>query len=209
VVAVLAVLTWQRAELWGNAIALHEDGVRRAPGNPRTRLNLGVTYLNAGDSQRAYDTLLEAKRIYDRGESVQAFPRIGAFIHYNLGAVMFARKDYDGAATQLERSLELGGQYLALRPMASMLLARVAGQRGDWKEAVTRMSEALKYHEDPDWQVDLAQMKFKAGDRIGANMVIASTLKKYPDLPRALKMKERFAAEAAAARPGAAPAPPK
>ena len=208
-VSVLAPLTWQRAELWGNAIALHEDGVRRAPGNPRTRLNLGVTYLNAGDSQRAYDTLLEAKRIYDRGESVQAFPRIGAFIHYNLGAVMFARKDYDGAATQLERSLELGGQYLALRPMASMLLSRVAGQRGDWKEAVTRMSEALKYREDPDWQVDLAQMKLKAGDRIGANMVIASTLKKYPDLPRALKMKERLAAEAAAARTSAAPAPPQ
>ncbi len=50
--------------------------------------------------QRAYETLLEAKRIYDRGESVQAFPRIGAFIHYNLGAVLYARKDYDGAASR-------------------------------------------------------------------------------------------------------------
>ena len=176
----LTTLTWQRAELWGNAIALHEDGVRRAPGNPRMRLNLGVTYLNAGDSQRAYDTLLEAKRIYDRGESVQAFPRIGAFIHYNLGAVMFARKDYDGAATQLERSLELGGQYLALRPMASMLLSRVAAQRGDFKKAVALLEEALKYREDPDWQVDLAQLKLKAGDRIGANMVLAATLTEVP-----------------------------
>ncbi len=59
-----------------------------------------------------------------------------------------------------------------------------------------------------DWQVDLAQMKLRSGNVIGANMVIDATLKKYPGLPRALKMKERIAAEAAAA-PRPAGAPPK
>ncbi|HSP96718.1 MAG TPA: hypothetical protein VL049_05675 [Candidatus Dormibacteraeota bacterium] len=199
-VAVLAPLTWQRAVLWGDAIALHEDGVRRAPGNPRIRLNLGVTYLNNGDSQRAYETLVEAKRIYDRGESVQAFPRIGAFIHYNLGAVLYARKQYDDAETQLQRSLELGGQYLALRPMANMLLSRVAAQHGDWKLASDRLREALKYHEDPDWRVDLVQMTLHSGDRIAAGIQLNALLKQYPDLPRALQLKQRMEADAAAAR---------
>lgn len=209
-VAALAPLTWQRAALWGDAIALHEDGVRRAPGNPRTRLNLGVTYLNSGDPERAYTELLEAKRVYDRGESVQCFPRIGAFIHYNLGAVQFSRKQYAEAEPQLQRSLELGGHYLALRPMANMLLSRIAAQRGDWKEAISHMEEALKYREEPDWQVDLAQYQLKSGNRIGASMILDAILKKRPGTPRAVQMKERLAAEAAAGRAGAAapkPAP--
>ena len=199
-VAALTPLTFQRAELWGNAIALHENGVERAPGNPRMRLNLGVTYLNAGDSERAYTTLVEAKRLYDLGESVQAFPRIGAFIHYNLGAVMYARKDYDGARTQLERSLELGGQYLALRPMANMLLSRVALQKGDYQQAIERLQEALKYHEDPDWRVDLAQIKLRSGDAVGAGMTINKVLSDNPNFPRAVKLKEKMVADAAAAR---------
>jgi tetratricopeptide (TPR) repeat protein len=206
--AALVPATWQRAALWGDAIALHEDGVRRAPGNPRMRLNLGVTYLNSGDAQRAYETLVEAKRIFDRGESVQAFPRIGAFIHYNLGAVLFARKAYDEAETQLERSLELGGQYLALRPMANMLLSRVDAQRGDYKAAIDHLAEALKYRDDPDWVVDMVQMKLKAGDRLGAGMQLNALLKQHPELPRARQLKQRMDAEnAAAARAPKPPAP--
>ena len=207
-VVVLLPFTWQRATLWGNAIALHEDGVRKAPDNPRTHLNLGVTYLNAGDAERALTELLEAKRVYDRGESVQAFPRIGAFIHYNLGAVQFSRKQYADAKPQLERSLELGGQYLALRPMASMLLSRIASQEGNWKEAIRRMEEALKYRQETDWQVDLAQMTWKGGNRIGAGMILDRILAEHPGYPRAVQMKERFAAEIAAERAGTGPAKP-
>jgi len=207
--AVLASLTWQRAVLWGDAIALHEDGVRRAPGNPRIRLNLGVTYLNNGDSQRAYETLVEAKRLYDRGESVQAFPRIGAFIHYNLGAVLFARKQFDEAEPQLQRSLELGGQYLALRPMANMLLSRIAVQRQDWDVAVERMQEALKYQDNADWRVDLAQIMVRAGNPIGARLILNAARKDYPGNPRVEALLQRLDAEdqraAAERRAGAAP----
>jgi hypothetical protein len=42
VLAAAGTLTVQRALLWGDAIALHEDGVAKAPTNPRVRLNLGV-----------------------------------------------------------------------------------------------------------------------------------------------------------------------
>ncbi|MFN8641680.1 MAG: tetratricopeptide repeat protein [Candidatus Binatia bacterium] len=197
-VAALAPVTWQRATLWGDAIALHQDGVRKAPGNPRTRLNLGVTYLNDGDPDRALAELVEAKRVYDQGVSLQAFPRIGAFIHYNLGAVLFARQQFDEAEPQLERSLEIGGQYLALRPMAYMLLSRISAHRGDWTQATERMEEALKYRQETDWRVDLAQMKWKSGNQLGALMTLDAILTEHPGYPRAVQMKAKLAGEAAA-----------
>jgi tetratricopeptide (TPR) repeat protein len=186
--AAFGVLTYQRAALWGDAIALHEDGVAKATENPRVRLNLGVTYLNSGHPDRAYDTLLVAKTLYDRGESLNAFTRIGAFIEYNLGAVLFARGEFDRAETALKRSLELGGQYLALRPMAFMLLSRIAAQRGQWVEAVAEMMEAVKYQDNPDWRVDLAQMQLRAGDVAGARNTVQHALRLSPNHQRARKM---------------------
>jgi tetratricopeptide (TPR) repeat protein len=183
--AVFSVLTYRRATLWGDIIALHEDGVAKTPDNPRVRLNLGVGYLNSGQPQRARDTLATAKALYDKGESVNAFPRIGAFIHYNLGAVLFARKEVDEAERELVKSIELGGQYLALRPMAYMLLARIAAQRGDWKAASTYQAEAVKYKDDPDWRVDLAQMQRQAGDVTGARATLQRVLRAQPGNKRA------------------------
>ncbi|MEO8605878.1 MAG: tetratricopeptide repeat protein, partial [bacterium] len=190
--AVASVLTLLRAELWGHPIELHEDGVAKAPENPRVRLNLGVTYLNSGMTDQAADTLQIAKTLYDRGESVQAFERIGAFIHYNLGAVRFTKKQYDAAEPDLRRSLELGGQYLALRPMANMLLSRIAEARGDWPAAATLMQEALKYQDVADWRVDLANMQWKAGDAAAARTTLDKTLVRYPGLARAVELRQRI-----------------
>ncbi len=197
-VAILGALTYQRAALWGNAVALHEDGAAKAPGNPRVRLNLGVTYLNLGQPQKAYDTLLVAKQLYDRQESINAFPRIGAFIHYNLGAVLFARKDIDGAEPQLRRALELGGQYLALRPMAYMLLSRIEAQRDNWPKAATYMEEAVKYQDNPDWRVDLAQMYRQSGNLPGARATLLKILADNPGQPRATALLAQVDKEKAA-----------
>jgi Tfp pilus assembly protein PilF len=150
-------LTYARAALWGDAIALHEDGVTKEPGNPRIRLNLGVTYLNQGDLEKAQMNLQEAKRLYDTGESIHAFRRIGAFIHYNLGAVLYTRQQYDAAVPQLKRALELGGEYLALRPMAYFLLGRIAAQQQDFALAIPRYQEAITHNGNvTGWYVDLA-----------------------------------------------------
>jgi len=190
-----SVLTLLRAELWAHPIELHEDGVAKAPGNPRVRLNLGVTYLNSGQIEKAGDTLQVAKTLYDRGESVQCFDRIGAFIHYNLGAVRFTQKQYDDAEPELRRSLELGGQYLALRPMAEMLLSRIASVRGDWKQAAALMGEAIKYQDSADWRVDLANMQWKAGDAAAARTTLDQALFAFPNFPRAIELRQRIDAD--------------
>ena len=192
-------LTYERAALWGDPIALHEDGVAKAPGNPRVRLNLGVTYLNLGQQEKAYQTLLEAKTLYDRQESLQAFPRIGAFIQYNLGAVLYTRKEYDRAEPELRRSIDLGGQYLALRPMAYMLLSRIAAQRNDWHAAADNMQEALKYQDTPDWRIDLAQMQRRAGDHNAAVTTLQQTVLAYPGNQRATGLLAQWQKEDATA----------
>lgn len=190
-VGALAGLTYQRTRLWGDAIALHEDGVAKAPGNPRVRLNLGVTYLNSGRQEDAFRTLLQAKALFDANESIHAFPRIGAFIQYNLGAVLYARKEYDRAEPELRRSLELGGQYLALRPMALMLLSRIAAQKGDWKTAAAQLQEAIQYQDNLDWRVDLAQMQLNGGDREAARRTLVRVLMADPNQARAKALLEQ------------------
>lgn len=180
-VAAASVGTWQRATLWGDAIALHEDGVAKAPGNPRTRLNLGVTYLNLGKIDQARESLQTAKQLFDRGESIQAFPRIGAFIHYNLGAVLYTQKQFDAAEPQLRRALELGGQYLALRPMGNYLLAKIALARNDPQRAITHLKEAVKYQDSADWRVELANAYLLVGDRKNAIATLQFGLRRFPN----------------------------
>ena len=157
-------LTYARATLWGDAVALHEDGAAKEPGNPRIQLNLGVTYLNLGNLDKAEAHLAEAKRLYDKGESIHAFRRIGAFIHYNLGAVQFLRKQFAEAEPPLQRALELGGEYLALRPMAYYLLGRIAVQEGDFRTAIPRYEEAIRHNGNvTGWYVDLALAQVNVG----------------------------------------------
>jgi protein O-mannosyl-transferase len=193
----LGALTFQRAQLWGDGIALHEDGVAKAPGNPRVRLNLAVTYLNLGQRDKAYETLQTAKTLYDRHESVQAFPRIGAFIQYNLGAVLYARKEFARAETELRRALQLGGQYLAIRPMAYMLLGHIAAKRGDWQAASNDMFEAIKYQDSAEWRIDLAEYLRSAGKGIEAGMMLQQTMEAYPNNQRAAAVAARWKAEEA------------
>jgi tetratricopeptide (TPR) repeat protein len=159
-----AALTHTRANLWGDDLALHLDAVEKSPNSPRVRLNLGVIYLNTQHVAEAHRELFEAKRLYDLGESIHAFPRIGAFIHYNLGAVLYVEKDYELADEQLRRALELGGNFVALRPMAYLIRAHIARNRGDWEHTEAFLTEAVKYNRDhADWFITLAEAKLKQG----------------------------------------------
>jgi protein O-mannosyl-transferase len=183
--AVFATVCRARAALWADPIGLHEDAKAKAPGNPRVRLNLGVTYLNLGKHAEAERELAEAKRLYDLGVSVHAFDRIGAFIYYNLGAVQYLRGHLDQAPAQLERSLEMGGQYLALRPMALYILARIAFANHDWPTAVKRFREALRYNNfNPGWYIELASAELQWGRPGLARRTLEQGLEVHPANPQ-------------------------
>ncbi len=186
---VFSTLTLARARLWGDAIALHEDGVAKAPENPRVRLNLGVIYMNLGRLDDAEEQLQAAKRLYDSGESLQAFKRIGAFIHYNLGALLYLKKRYEESAVELRRALELGGEYLALRPMALYILARIAVHDEQWEAAIKRYQAALKINRrNADWHAELAFAFLENGEPAKARQSAQVALRLQPKHAGALKV---------------------
>jgi tetratricopeptide (TPR) repeat protein len=185
----MASASRHRAALWADPIGLHLDAAAKAPGNPRVRLNLGVIYLNAGRASEAERELVEAKRLYDRGESVNGSRRIGAFIHYNLGALLYVRGEFAEATAHLERSLVLGGQYLALRPMALYLLGRIAFAQQRWETAAKRFTEALRYNNrNPDWFVELAsaQLRWQPDRPDLARRTLEQGLTYHPNHPQLL-----------------------
>ncbi len=164
VIAIFSGLTYQRATLWGDDVALHEDGIAKAPGSPRVRLNLGVIHLNSGRYVEAHDVLFEAKKIYDEGKSIHAFPRIGAFINYNLGAIQFIREEFEDSERYMRDALSIGGHYVALRPRAYSVLGHIFKMRGEWDAAEESFREALKYNRDfPEWMHALAEVLYQQG----------------------------------------------
>jgi len=144
-VGALARLTVARVRLWADPVALYQDGVERAPANPRAWLNLGATHVAAGRFDLALPALQEAERLYARGESVHAFDRVGAYIHYNLGVIAYQQRRYAEAQTHLTQSRALGPKYIGLLPMTSLYLGHLALLAKDWPTAIARFEEALRY----------------------------------------------------------------
>ena len=179
---VLAALTNARANLWGDDLALHLDAVAKSPNSPRVRLNLGVVYLNTQHVADARRELFEAQRLYDLGESIHAFPRIGAFIYYNLGAVLYVEQEFEKADQELKRALEIGGNYLALRPMAYLIRGHIARNRGDWATTERYLEEAVKYNRDhPDWFLVLAEAQLKQDKPRQAQVTLARLESVHPE----------------------------
>jgi tetratricopeptide (TPR) repeat protein len=163
-VGVLSAVTRARATQWGDHLVLYEDAVKKSPGSPRVRLNLGVVHLNAGRRDEAHDVLFEAKRLYDEGKSIHAFPRIGAFIHYNLGAILYIREEFDKSMEEMRRAIEIGGHYVALRPRSYAVIGHIYRHRNNYAAAEEAFTEALKYNRDhPEWMHSLADVQIEQG----------------------------------------------
>lgn len=86
-VAVLAVLTWQRNALWADPLAFYQDNVRRAPQSERANLDLANLY-------RIQGRLDEAERYYRRTLAIN--PDY-VLVHINLALLYNARRDYPAA----------------------------------------------------------------------------------------------------------------
>jgi Tfp pilus assembly protein PilF len=144
-VAILSVLTLARVRVWLDPITLYEDGVAKAPDNPRARLNLAAAYLFRNRLDPAQTQLEEAERLFERGQSVQAFDRVGAYINLNLCNLLYHRQQYDEATRRCMRALRLGGGFVVLRSMAFLHLGQIAGAQRQWPEAIAYYQQALPY----------------------------------------------------------------
>ncbi len=162
--AIFTLTTRARATQWGDHLLLYQDTVEKSPGSPRVRLNLGVILLNAGRHDEAHEVLFEARRLYDEGKSIHAFPRIGAFINYNLGAIQYIRQDYDDSLRYMRDAIEIGGHYVALRPRAYAVIGHIFKMRENYPAAEEAFTEALKFNKDhPEWIQALADVQISLG----------------------------------------------
>ncbi len=136
IVLVLAVVTYQRNELWASDIALWEDAASKSPGKQRVHFQLAHTYYTynrCGDAIAQYE---EAARLEK--------PDYGVLVDWGLA--------YD-CANQPDAAVEKMREAAALEPKAHVYtqIAMVYAKRSLWPEALEALAQAEKL--DPNYDM--------------------------------------------------------
>jgi len=134
--ALLAILAYQRNELWASDTALWEDAVRTSPANARAHFQLAHTYNTNGRYQDALTQYAEAARL----------KRPTYELLYDWG---LAYSD----AGQPEQAIEKLRQAAALEPTAQVYtqIGTVYAKQKRWQEALDALAEAEKL--DPNYDM--------------------------------------------------------
>jgi tetratricopeptide (TPR) repeat protein len=111
------------------------EAVRKAPNDPRARLELGLAYAEADEHEFAMSELIEAIRLDPENKE-----NLAARANFALGNVLLALDRPALAATAYREALRLGwkepGVYLALGDVLTGL--------GKFEEAIAQYREALR-----------------------------------------------------------------
>ncbi len=122
----------------GEITRVYEAWVARDPQNAKAQLLLAKALLAANDRDQRAEPLLQRSIALD-GNDWET--------HYELGVLLEGKRDYPGAAKELERSIELDPK----QPMAHYHLARVYDRLGQperaqaEREAHQRLSAAPQH----------------------------------------------------------------
>ena len=184
-------------------IALHEDGVAKAPGNPRVRLNLGVTYLNL----RSAGTSLRHAARWPSGSTIgrnrcNAF-RASARSSTTTSAPCCSRAR---TSTAPSRAAALAGARRPVSGAAPDGLHAAQPHRG----AARRLDEGRQRHgrgAEVPGQSGLARRPRRrcigrAGNIPGARATLLNLLKAHPGNPRATALLAQIDKEKAAGKKG-------
>jgi Flp pilus assembly protein TadD len=129
-----AAWTWQRSQVWGDAVALWQDCVNKSPAKARPHNNLGSTYMRLG---RLEDAIPHLKR------AVEIAPRY-ADATYNLGYALLRTGD-------LGQGIELSLRLLELEPENHMALTNLGVAyvlQKKYAQAVQILKEAVRLKPD-------------------------------------------------------------
>jgi tetratricopeptide (TPR) repeat protein len=147
------------------AVAVYRKALEIEPGNPRTYVNLGLAYADAGDLAQAaaqYERSLSIDPAQpltlvnlgiaragrgDEGGAIQAYRQALALnasdplAWFNLANVYLQRSNLDSAATGYERAEQLDPSI----SLAHFYLARILLQRGDSPRALEEIEAGLEF----------------------------------------------------------------
>ncbi|MFI5394438.1 MAG: tetratricopeptide repeat protein [Candidatus Binatia bacterium] len=192
-VAALSLLTTGRVRVWADPVALQEDTVAKAPTNPRAHLNLGAVYLDRNRLDAAELEVLEAQRLYERGESVHTTDRIGGYIYLNLCSVLYRRQQLDAAAQHCQRALQLGRSFVPLRSLANLYLGQIATRQQQWPVAIGHYRAAC-WDDVPTIRtyalLHLADAYWRSGQSDLARQSLNVVLREDPKNPEAVRLQQ-------------------
>jgi len=110
------------------------EAVRKAPADPRARLELGMAYAEAEEYEFALSELVEAIRLNPENRD-----NLSARANFELGNVLFAIDRIVLAADAYREALRLGWE----TPEVHIALAQALSGQGKLEEAVAQYREAL------------------------------------------------------------------
>ena len=134
-----AAATHARAAVWSSAVALWEDTVRKSPNKARDHFQLALAYYDQGSFDRSVAEYQKAAQLEP--------PEYSLLLDWALA--------YDGL-NQPENALAKLRQAAAMEPRAQVYsqMAKVYGERGQWKEAMEALATAEKL--DPNFAATYA-----------------------------------------------------
>ena len=167
VLAVLAVFTIQRANVWGSDVALWEDTVKKAPAKARAWFNLGGAHLKTNPERAAvaFNRALELEPFfpaayYNLGIIEQGKGNAGRAIVYfqkaieqddtfwpawnNMGNTFFTSGQRERALTSFENTLRLNPHYWPAQYNSAIVLF----QSGRFEQAIPKLRIVLAWRPD-------------------------------------------------------------
>jgi len=134
VVMLCALWTYERNKVWGDAVSLWEDCVKKSPQKARPHYNLGFALEKQGRTDDAIDQYLEALRIN---------PDI-AKVHNNLGFAREKQGRIDEAIDHYLQALRVKPDYVA----AHNNLGNALAKQGRADDAINHYLQALRIAPD-------------------------------------------------------------
>lgn len=132
--ALWAVLVWQRGHDWQSEVTIWGDAARKGPGMPRIFVNLGKGYLEEGN----YEEAIAASR-----RALALDPEV-PMAHYNIGTSYLHMGRHEEAIASFEAALEADPVMLE----ALNNLSNAHQHLGEYDRAIDVLREALRLR---DW----------------------------------------------------------
>lgn len=139
-----------RSEVWQDDRTLWEEAVRHAPEYTVAQVNLGSTYLNAGDDHRAEAAFRRAVTLDPRHKTA----------HYNLGLLALRQGRYPEARESLQQALAVDPTYVkAYRALGALEL-----ESGNPEAGVAAFQQAAAINpQDPVTYAEFGRLAQRAG----------------------------------------------
>jgi tetratricopeptide (TPR) repeat protein len=176
ILAVLAVLTYQRNELWASDIAIWEDAATKSPGKQRVHFQLAHTYYTYNRCRDAIAQYAEAARLQQ--------PDYGVLVDWGLA--------YD-CADQPDAAVARMREAAVIEPKAHVYtqIAMVYAKQSRWPEALEALAQAEKLDADYDMIYDdRGGIRAQTGDLAGAAADYRRAIELNPSNDHARQMLE-------------------